>query len=826
VFIVDDRAVESLLADGNGQEFVACTYSHEDDPEEGTRNSGYGLHFVADGQYIYADKHAWTASAAADLESGARGPISPDCYCESLDPETLAVLTPASPLYDETTGKYRTNTFRPLFWRAYSLVAVPALRNLPPASLSAERTPPVTQPASKPSERRNEMNPELLKILGLPATATPAQVRQALAAKAKDFGIVKGAKVATLARQALADGEGDGGGLDKGAILGLVRKQYKIPDVINDEMLCDLLCDALGIAHEEPKPEPEPLPAAAPPEPKADATDAQMMAALEKRADLFEQKLEARAREKAKAKEIDDELLAAEKDGRLVAARREEFRSRLASETLAAGARADLAVMPRGHSVPDAVVFGGSLDPSVSVDDLPVAEASEILSRAASWASQEAITFPQALEAVRGHDKEEEAFHREVLTCNPDWATGKTTTRGKRWPTRMRKSALQLAPGFDADRLRFIGDRIKAGAIPTGGPGGIPATVQSQMLERIKLAGEVSSFQPPTKFQIAGFGFGFYQGTYGGNEIAPQVVGGANEEASYPLYSTEKLGIGSVNAAGLPEPVGRNVHDTDRSFWGVNFKRVKMHGYANIVEVDRRDQSAGDAVLPMGVMASATEQALTIEANKREVLQAAKILDTAQYASGFYKDLAGASRQWTDPDSQPVQDWEAMKVVVWRGCGELPELSLWPMDAVHGVRYHKDLLVAAQFAGMGDAGRPNAMVPLEMLVSIFGPMIMPTARISTQPGGANPDTPWGQNVIAAVISKGKVIAPRAFATVVSSGYPIVKTAPKELDGLIGMDVVKVSDMYAIETVGGSVDTAGTTSSAFLFQHAVKQLTLT
>jgi hypothetical protein len=33
-------------------------------------------------------------------------------------------------------------------------------------------------------------------------------------------------------------------------------------------------------------------------------------------------------------------------------------------------------------------------------------------------------------------------------------------------------------------------------------------------------------------------------------------------------------------------------------------------------------------------------------------------------------------------------------------------------------------------------------------------------------------------------------------------------------------------MYAIETVGGSVDTAGTTSSAFLFQHAVKQLTLT
>ena len=119
------------------------------------------------------------------------------------------------------------------------------------------------------------------------------------------------------------------------------------------------------------------------------------------------------------------------------------------------------------------------------------------------------------------------------------------------------------------------------------------------------------------------------------------------------------------------------------------------------------------------------------------------------------------------------------------------------------------------------ASRPNAMVPIEMLVSILGPIVVPTCRISTSPGGVNPSGPWGQDVVMAVTGKGKVIAPRAFATVSSAGYPLVRGMVDEKRGLNGSDGVAGSDMYTVEIVGAA--NPSTTQAAFLFQNATPEL---
>ena len=813
IFLVDSKAVESLLADGNSQ-IVPFTFNHEDDPVHGADTSGYALHWSVLGDFIVADRIAWTQTAAAKIRTGQRGFVSPDAYCEPLDPESYSVLPANS----------KTNTFRPRFWRATSLVGVPALKNLPPASLKAHE--------SLRSKGAYEMSPKLMKLCGLPADASQKVQNEALASLRTKLGLPTEA----TERQILAAATS----FDRETVLAILRQTFKIPDVVSDEMLSDMLkaamegaeastdtgveaevADAAGKKSADGFPAEKAIPAAAAlkaaEQAGANAATAAVRSALPKIVD--DVRAEMRAKDRAEA--IDRELASAEKEGRLVPAERESFRRFMEiDETLA---RRTLAARGTGATIPTGTISisGGFLDQSVSVDSLPLRESSEILSRSAAWAYQTGVEFPIALRAVRGQDKDEGAFHSQVLAANPDWAEQlsgekpqRSGRRGLKWPVVLRRGLSSVE--LDRDLIKHIGTQMKMGAIPTNL---IPAEVQTMALQRMSLAGEVASFQPPTRFPVPGFAFGYFQGEYGGSEIAPDVAGGANEEASYPIYSTEKLSV-KVNAAGLPEPVGRNAEDIDTSYWGADWKKVTLHGYGNRVWADRRDQVAGDSVLPEGVMATVTAQALTVEKNKKELLQAATIRAIASYNALNYIALTG-DRQWNNPASTPIQDWQGARIAIWRATGAFPDISLVPPDVIETLKFHKDFLVAAQFAGMGDASRPNAMVPIEMLVSILGPIVVPTCRISTSPGGVNPSGPWGQDVVMAVTGKGKVIAPRAFATVSSAGYPLVRGMVDEKRGLNGSDGVAVSDMYTVEIVGAA--NPSTTQAAFLFQNATPEL---
>jgi hypothetical protein len=783
IFVVNGQAVASLLEDGNeGVAPVPFTYAHEDpevDPEMAGKNSGYMTHFSADAKFVYADGIFWTKAAAADIQSGERGFVSPDAYCQPLDPDTLRPLPAGA----------KTNTYMPLYWRAASLVPVPALSNLPPVSLTAQAA------AARPNNRKeSEMDRETLAALGLPENATPEQARAAVLA-------LKNQKLA-FSPEFLKKQHEDGGHSD-GAVSNCPT------------------CDDSQKAAADAKAKDDEEAAESDAEKKAEAAAAKAVkgampsiaaeaakgAMTLVRADL--------AAQDAAAK-IDGELLEFEKAGKMVAAEREFFRAALVND--AGKTREILAGRRGGAIVPDAAIESGGIDPSLSVDSLPMAEANELLSRAAGWHLHTGKPFELALTDVRLGASGEGSFHRMVLKCNPDWGKDKKTgARGEKWPTAMRKGYL-TSQELDQDMLKKIGQQLNAGKIPTSI---IPAELQRAALQRMSLAGEASSFQPPTKFQVAGFGFGFYQGEFGGSEIAVEVTGGANEEASYPVYGTEKLQV-SVNASGLPEPVGRNASDIDESVWGADFKKVTLHGFGNRVWADRRDQSAGDAVLPMGVMATVTEQALTIEKNKKELTQAATLRNTANYATGNFKALT-TTRQWHLPTGTPIQDWQGARVTIWRAVGAFPDLSLIPPDVIESLRFHPDFLKAAQAAGMSHIDQPEAMVPIEMLVAILGPIIVPTCRISTKPGGITPDTPWAQDVILAVTSKGKVVAPRGFATVVSAGYPIVRGLVDDRRGLNGSDGISVSDMYTVETVGAA--TPSKTSAAYLFQTATIPLTV-
>jgi hypothetical protein len=217
----------------------------------------------------------------------------------------------------------------------------------------------------------------------------------------------------------------------------------------------------------------------------------------------------------------------------------------------------------------------------------------------------------------------------------------------------------------------------------------------------------------------------------------------------------------------------------------------------------------------------ATQDALYYAKNEKEYTQAATIRSTSNYTSGFYADLS-LGNAWNDPSTKVIQVIKAAGVKIWRATGIFAEkITLMGVDVVETLSTHPQILTAAQTAGVGHLDRPMAYAPAEMLVAIFGTIITPTCRISTAQDGSNPDSPWGQDVIVAAVSR-EIIAPRAFVTLVGAGYPITQAVAEPVGhGLRGRDGIDYADVYAVEVAG---PTGATTSSAYLFQNAVPQLT--
>lgn len=783
VFLVDQRAQSLLLQRGNALKAPApFTYRHEDGD---FRNAGYGVGFSVDDKYIYVDKAYWTQAAAADLASGERGPVSPECAVEPLDPVTFETLTKASALY-VGPGKgwygssYKTNTFRPVDWIVpVSLVTVPAQKHLPHASLGVETTAP---PASQPTRKENTMDPKLLKLLGLANDASDEVKSQALRLYAIGLGLPPDATES----QCLA--AHDSREVEKAA-----AAKKAAEDVETQRLAAQGRTDA---------------------ERETQAAADRKKQAKEQ-ADLIRQEL---AAQKA-FDDFDKEVLDAEKDGRITGDKDGIVKERASWHQMykinPEFARQKLSSLPKvgpgeNNWAPPSIT-GNGRDASLSVDNLPRAEAEEKLSRACAWTAEKyggvVAQFPKALADVRGGDAGERDYHSRVQRAR----------RGETWEVDVQSAgkftSLQQHPDYDPQKVAFIRQRIRDNKIPEDV---LPRELQEAAvgyLESQRLS-DVGNFQPPTRFPID-LAVGPLQGEYAADEVAPPITGGVNEQASYPVYGTESQQA-IVGEDGYPMPIGYKDQHIEESSLNVQFVTVTLEAYGNQVRVDKR-AGAASVVLPYGFLADATMQALAIEKNKREIFVSKLVTNVANYDALNQFGLSGA-RQWDDPASQPLKDLRLASAQM-RNLGPLRWLI--PFDPLTALSYHPDFIHYAQVADTG-TGRPDGYASINHITAVLGPIISPTALISTRRGGTAPSSPWGTNVIGFVSNRGVLRAPRSFANVVAGGAPQVITETKRLEGYIGVDFVKVSDMYMPQIVGvgnnGRTVTTPTTS-AFIFTTA-------
>src|ERR1035437_443399 len=468
------------------------------------------------------------------------------------------------------------------------------------------------------------------------------------------------------------------------------------------------------------------------------------------------------------AEEIDGILLAAEKEGRLVADKRESMRQIFSSMGMEKG-KEILSMMPvvaPTHPLADknAFITGGVDGETLNLFALGKTEAGrgqrdEFLSESSRWAAEKGIDWLTAMSAVRrGENKAYEAERQAAMTG------------GEQFAGRFRPS-LRSIP-VDPELIAHVQKAMRDGKIPDA------------LMPGVQRFAALTSFQPAARTTLP-MGLGFYQANFIGPEMLQEFVGGADERAAWPEYGLEKF-----DAAINPVAVSATPPETDLS---VAWHAVTLKVYARTINIDRRSRAAS-VTLPEGLDTTAAENVrVQVETGKERAI-AAFMNDNSNYKdSSYYTTLSGTT-QWSHASGLPLTNIPNAMAHVRKGCRVWPDLFALSADVFISLRRNPQIISAVQYTGT--LARPGQMVPIETLIALFGmSVVVGEAGAGLLPDGSDMGDIWGQDAYAVVTGRGKVVAPRFGALVTAGGYPKVRMWPHEDRGANGSDAITFSDAW-------------------------------
>src|ERR1035437_4930119 len=468
------------------------------------------------------------------------------------------------------------------------------------------------------------------------------------------------------------------------------------------------------------------------------------------------------------AEEIDGILLAAEKEGRLVADKRESMRQIFSSMGMEKG-KEILSMMPvvaPTHPLADknAFITGGVDGETLNLFALGKTEAGrgqrdEFLSESSRWAAEKGIDWLTAMSAVRrGENKAYEAERQAAMTG------------GEQFAGRFRPS-LRSIP-VDPELIAHVQKAMRDGKIPDAPMPGVQRFAA------------LTSFQPAARTTLP-MGLGFYQANFIGPEMLQEFVGGADERAAWPEYGLEKF-----DAAINPVAVSATPPETDLS---VAWHAVTLKVYARTINIDRRSRAAS-VTLPEGLDTTAAENVrVQVETGKERAI-AAFMNDNSNYKdSSYYTTLSGTT-QWSHASGLPLTNIPNAMAHVRKGCRVWPDLFALSAEVFISLRRNPQIIAAVQYTGT--LARPGQMVPIETLIALFGMSVsVGEAGAGLLPDGSDMGDIWRQDAYAVVTGRGKVVAPRFGALVTAGGYPKVRMWPREDRGANGSDAITFSDAW-------------------------------
>lgn len=332
----------------------------------------------------------------------------------------------------------------------------------------------------------------------------------------------------------------------------------------------------------------------------------------------------------------------------------------------------------------------------------------------------------------------------------------------------------------DMDKVRHVQKALAEGKVPTNV---LPAEVQ---------LAAVGSYLPPQK-EIAPIALGYVQGAPIGSLVLPEFTSN-KRKAAIPTLGAEKFAVNDK-----PIGTGGSVDEVDTSIDWLEVE-VKAYGGKTYVDDDERDEAAGN--LPPGVSVEGIkiDRLVTAYDTLKEQHQATFVRTTSNYAtspSNFYDTLAGPT-QWSHKDSTPITDWATKRRLIQKNGLSDPDLGWLSGDALLALRMNPQILETVKYTGTQD--KPGNMVPIDVLVALFGMNLAVASMVSAAYPGATAAELWGQDAGMVCTGRGQVVGLRFGATATHSKYPFESIERDGERGGRGSDRIRHSDAWGLKSL--------------------------
>jgi hypothetical protein len=322
------------------------------------------------------------------------------------------------------------------------------------------------------------------------------------------------------------------------------------------------------------------------------------------------------------------------------------------------------------------------------------------------------------------------------------------------------------------------------------------------------------AFQPTSAYQL-GTGVGFVQAPMIGDLLLPTWIGGANEQASYPIFGGEKFVADKSKIALGAKP--RRIDIT------LNWQNVTVDVFTLETSTDRREINAA-GLLPISLDSYKLDVLKQQLINEREVAQAAFVTDATKYAANNKATLAGnvadGTAPWSASNGLPLDNVYKAKAKMRKSKSRAIPDTFWMGDDVfQSLSFNAQIKELVKYQGTKfDIGTG---VPASAIAALFNMrLVIGGAGVTPFAGGAPVDV-WGTFAGLMNCAPGQLLAPRFGLTVGLSGYPSTDAYEDKTIGPKGGTVQKYADAWSLELTAPFTNGVkdSTTTAGFLWTNA-------
>lgn len=265
---------------------------------------------------------------------------------------------------------------------------------------------------------------------------------------------------------------------------------------------------------------------------------------------------------------------------------------------------------------------------------------------------------------------------------------------------------------------------------------------------------------------------GWLQSQFIGQYMAPDVIGGRNQQLVWMEFGDDALVAGDdvVGFNGDVKPVDAATT--------LHTEAVLTHGRSTLIDVGEARIAAAAGINLVQIKSAQPKRLVELG---KEIAIAAFFKDTGNYASASHYTTLSGTDQFNHDDCDAIKILRQYMLQVSGACGQRPNRIGIGTDAMESLCWNKKLLELLSKANTLGNGIP---VVAQTIAYLLQAEVYVGDAIFRAAAGAASERVWGDNVFMAYVGDAGMENPKFAATAVSPDFPkvIPMTSNKGLEG--------------------------------------------